>query len=104
MDLTEKNQRRSVGRPYEHIHQSSLDPACNMKVPPITDPRWTEFIQSRRDYPLKCLATRIMYGQAKLLAQRDPAQAIRLAYEYFQKNEALAAQDLQTVFGRGPHG
>jgi hypothetical protein len=75
-----------------------------MKVPPTTDPRWAEFVKGRRDYPLKCLASRIMYGQAKILAQRDPAQAIRLAYEYFQKNEALAAEDLRMVFGQGSNG
>ncbi len=53
---------------------------------------------------MKCLASRIMYGQVKLLAKRDPAQAIRLAHEYFQKNEALAADDLRMVFGPEQHG
>jgi len=69
-----------------------------MKPPPINDPRWGNFVQSEREYPLKCLASRIMYGQVKLIAKRDPDQAIRLAYEYFQKNEALAADDLRLVF------
>lgn len=53
---------------------------------------------------MKCLASRIMYGQVKILAKRDAAQAIRLAYEYFQKNEALAADDLRMVFGPEKHG
>jgi hypothetical protein len=75
-----------------------------MKVPPITDPRWAEFIAGQRNYPLKCLASRIMYGQVKLLAQRDPTQAISLAYEYFQRNQALAAEDLRTIFERGLDG
>ncbi|HEY5956344.1 MAG TPA: hypothetical protein VIV60_07330 [Polyangiaceae bacterium] len=75
-----------------------------MKVPPTSDPRWNDFVQGKNEYTLKCLASRIMYGQAKLLAQRDPGQAIRLAYEYFQKNEALAAEDLTTVFERGSNG
>ncbi len=75
-----------------------------MKVPPTTDPRWNEFVRCERDYPMKCLASRIMYGQVKLLAKRDPAQAIRLAYEYFKKNEALAADDLRMIFGPEPHG
>jgi len=75
-----------------------------MKVPPLTDPHWAVFVQGHREYPLKCLASRIMYGQVKILAQRDPQQAIRLAHEYFLKNETLAAEDLQTVFGGGPNG
>jgi hypothetical protein len=75
-----------------------------MKVPPPTDPRWSDFVQGRTDYQLKCLASRIMYGQVKLLAQRDPGQAIRLAHEYFSKNEMLAAEDLRVVFERGSHG
>jgi hypothetical protein len=39
-----------------------------------------------------------MYGQVRLIAKRDPTQAIRLAYEYFHKNEALAADDLRLIF------
>lgn len=78
--------------------------APEMRVPPTTDPRWNDFVQGRREYPLKCLASRIMYGQVKLVAQRDPAQAIRLAFEYFQKNEALAAEDLLAVFESGKNG
>jgi hypothetical protein len=75
-----------------------------MKVPPATDPRWSEFVLGHRDYPLKCLASRIMYGQVKIVAQRDPNRAIRLAYEYFRKNEVLAADDLRTIFEQAPHG
>lgn len=82
----------------------SANRATDMKVPPTTDPRWNDFVQGRREYPLKCLASRIMYGQVKLVAQRDTAQAIRLAYEYFQKNEALAADDLRVVFELGNNG
>lgn len=74
------------------------------KVPPITDPRWSEFISGRRNYELKCLASRIMYGQVKLLAQRDPPHAVRMAYEYFQRNEALAAEDLRLIFESTSHG
>ena len=70
-----------------------------MKVPPATDPRWAEFVRSERELPLKCLASRIMYGQVKIVARRDPNLAIRLAYEYFLKNEVLAADDLRIVFG-----
>jgi len=70
-----------------------------MKVPPATDPRWNAFVRSERAFPLKCLASRIMYGQVKILARRDPELAIRLAHEYFQKNEVLAAGDLCIVFG-----
>lgn len=40
-----------------------------------------------------------MLGQVRLLAQRDPKRAAQLAYEFFVKNESLAAEDLQTVFG-----
>ncbi len=75
-----------------------------MKVPPLSDPRWTEFVQGQRNYQLKCLASRIMYGQVKLLAHRDPAQAIRLAQEYFAKNETLAADDLRIIFERESNG
>jgi hypothetical protein len=46
-----------------------------------------------------------MYGQARVLAKRDPEQAIQLAYEYFLKNQSLAADDLVAVFGKGAlHG
>lgn len=72
-------------------------------VPPPNDPRWTSFVQGRKDYSLKCLASRIMYGQAKLLAKRDPALAIKLAYEFFLKNESLASEDLRTILGPDPH-
>jgi hypothetical protein len=41
-----------------------------------------------------------MYGQARVLAKRDPEQAIRLAYDYFQRNQGLAAEDLVAVFGK----
>ena len=70
-----------------------------MKVPPATDPRWNAFVRSEREFPLKCLASRIMYGQVKIVARRDPDLAIRLAYEFFQKNHLLAADDLRIVFG-----
>jgi hypothetical protein len=73
-------------------------------LPPPNDPRWTEFVQGRKELQLKCLASRIMYGQARLLAKRDPNQAVRLAYEYFLKNETLAAEDLKLVLGKDPHG
>jgi len=73
-------------------------------VPPLSDPRWAEFVQGRRELPLKCLASRIMYGQAKLLAKRDTAMAVKLAYEYFLKNESLAYDDLQLVLGKEAHG
>jgi len=45
-----------------------------------------------------------MYGQVKIVARRDPELAIRLAYEFFQKNQVLAADDLRTVFGPEQHG
>jgi hypothetical protein len=80
------------GPPLRVLHSA-------MKLPPLTDPCWADFIRGDRDYPFKCLASRIMYGQVKVVGQRDPAHAIRLAYEYFQRNEALAAEDLQIVFG-----
>ncbi len=73
-------------------------------LPPLNDPRWTEFVQGQKDFNLKCLASRIMYGQAKILARRDPAQAVKLAYEYFLKNEALAAEDLKVILGKDHHG
>lgn len=73
-----------------------------MKVPAVIDPRWVDFVQAKRAYPLKCLASRIMYSQVRLVAKRDVPQAIRLAYEYFQKNEKLAAEDLRTIFQQGP--
>ncbi len=60
-------------------------------------------MSGQRDYPLKCLATRIMYGQIKLLARRDPDYAIRLAHDFFLRNETLAAEDLRTVFYGGVH-
>lgn len=72
-----------------------------MKVPAVIDPRWVDFVQGKRAYPLKCLASRIMYSQVRLVAKRDVPQAIRLAYEYFQKNEKLAAEDLRTIFQQG---
>jgi hypothetical protein len=75
-----------------------------MKIPPATDPRWNAFIRSEREFPLKCLASRIMYGQVRIVARRDPDLAIRLACEYFQKNQVLAADDLRTVLGPESHG
>ena len=75
-----------------------------MKVPPATDPRWNAFVRSERAFPLKCLASRIMYGQVKIVARRDPDLAIRLAYEFFEKNQVLAAEDLRIVFGPEQHG
>jgi hypothetical protein len=79
--------------------RTQLDRFSEMKVPPATDPRWNEFVRSEREFQLKCLASRIMHGQVKIVARRDPELAIRLAYEFFQKNQVLAADDLCTVFG-----
>jgi len=73
-------------------------------VPPLSDPRWTDFVTGRHDYQFSCLASRIMYGQVKILARRDPAHAIRMAWDYFHRNEKLAAGDIQAVFGSEPHG
>jgi len=73
-----------------------------MKVPAVIDPRWVDFVKGKRAYPLKCLASRIMYSQVRLVAKRDVIQAVRLAYEYFQKNEKLAADDLRAIFQQGP--
>lgn len=71
-------------------------------VPPPSDPRWSEFVHGRKNFPFKCLASRIMYGQARVLAKRDPDQAVRLAYEYFLKNESLAGDDLRAIFDKEP--
>ncbi len=75
-----------------------------VKVPPASDPRWNEFVTGRRAYQFSCLASRIMYGQVKILAKRDPARAILLAWDYFNRNAKLAAQDIQAVFGSEAHG
>ena len=75
-----------------------------MKLPPITDPRWDNFIKGSSEFQFSCLASRIMYGQVRILARRDPEQAKLMAWDYFQRNEKLAAQDLQAVFGSEAHG
>jgi hypothetical protein len=48
------------------------------------------------------LAARIMFGQVKVLAQRDREQAIRMAHDFFERNAVIAAEDLKTLFERNP--
>jgi len=69
-------------------------------VPPETDPRWVNFVTNTRDYELSCLATRIMHGQVKLIARKDVDMAVRVAREFFIRNELLASEDLRAVMGR----
>ena len=72
-------------------------------VAPKTNPKWKDVVLHPDRYTFKCLATRMLLTRIRLM---DPAtsvakteQAIGTLYDFFVKNEAIAREDLQQIFG-----
>lgn len=70
-------------------------------VPPKDNSVWRIVVDSKTDYHLSELATKMFLTRVRLLTKNDPhkvAEAIDLAYEFFTKNEELLSNDIRKIF------
>ncbi len=72
-------------------------------IAPKTHGKWREVVLHPENYAFKGLATRMLLTRVRLM---DPASsaaktelAINTIYDFFAKNEAIAKEDLQQIFG-----
>lgn len=72
-------------------------------TPPLSHPRWRELVAGQRRFPLQNLAARMLITRLRLrtIRQEEAAivEAIDIAWEFFERNEATTQEDLKAVFG-----
>ena len=72
-------------------------------VPPISDPRWTQFLTKINTSPLNNLVTKMLSTRIRLMnwqqSEARKQEAIAAAYDFFVKNEAILANDVKLIFG-----
>lgn len=73
-------------------------------LPPKTDWKWQRFLDRIGTVEVSNLSTRMLVNRLKLKIAFDPTPAVKAAaldaaYEFFRKNEAAVAHDIQRIFG-----
>lgn len=73
-------------------------------IPPITDPKWQTLISNVESIPVTNLATKFLISRLKLLTTFEKSEAtkqkgIKLAYDFFVKNESIVKDDIKLIFG-----
>jgi|TARA_Y100001960_G_scaffold184897_1_gene193795 hypothetical protein len=71
-------------------------------VPAATNPKWAQLVKGEVSYNYKFLALKIALTryQNKVKFNEAPLNdVIKELVEFFQKNEALLADDIKTIFG-----
>jgi hypothetical protein len=72
-------------------------------VPPVSDPRWTQFLTKINTIPLNNLVTKMLSTRIRLMnweqSEVKKREAIAAAYDFFAKNEAMVANDVKLIFG-----
>ena len=71
-------------------------------VPPVSDPRWTQYLDNLNRVLLKNLVTKLLSTRLRMMnwqqSEEKKQAAIAVAYEFFVKNEAGIADDMQLIF------
>jgi hypothetical protein len=73
-------------------------------IPPITDPKWQTLISNVGSIPVTNLATKFLISRLKLLttfekSEETKQEGIKLAYDFFVKNESIVKDDIKLIFG-----
>jgi len=73
-------------------------------IPSKTDPRWKALISNAESIPVTNLATKFMMSRLKLIttfenSEATKQEAIKLAYDFFVKNESTVKNDIKLIFG-----
>ncbi len=72
-------------------------------LPPKTDPRWKKIAMDPTAVAMTALPSRMLMMRIKQINPgNDPKkleEAIGIAYEFFQKNQNIVAQDIKLLFG-----
>jgi hypothetical protein len=72
-------------------------------IPAKNDPRWTKFLRGLNTIQASNLQTRMMLSRIKLKIGSNPTdetkkEVIASAWEFFTKNQATVADDIQKIF------
>ncbi len=73
-------------------------------VPPSTNAKWKDLVTGKTQYQFNLLGLRILMGRILLSTRTDPSlsnvnQAVEEIRDFFVKNEKIATQDLNKIFG-----
>lgn len=72
-------------------------------TPERTHPRWRELVAGQRRFALQNLAARMLITRLRLRTLRQEEavilEAIDVAWDFFERNEATTQDDLRAVFG-----
>ncbi len=73
-------------------------------IPDANDPHWRDVVTGSRPFEPEMLALQILITRLRMSTRRDAsatnvAQAIGELRAFFQKYEAIAADDLEQIFG-----
>ncbi len=70
-------------------------------LPGKTDPRWKKLVEGPDSYKdkISSLATKVMLSGLKIKAPNHSVdELITIAFEFFEKNEKIVAQDIEAIF------
>jgi hypothetical protein len=70
-------------------------------LPAKTDPRWKKIVEDPDSFKdvISALPTKVMLSGLKIKAANKSAdELITIAYEFFEKNEKIVAQDIESIF------
>jgi hypothetical protein len=72
-------------------------------VPPVSDPRWAQFLTRINTIPLNNLVTKMLSTRIRSMnwqqSEIRKREAIAAAYDFFVKNEVIVANDVKLIFG-----
>lgn len=73
-------------------------------VPASTNTKWKDLVTGKTQYQFNLLGLRILMGRILLSTRTDPSlsnvnQAVEEIRDFFVKNEKIATQDLNKIFG-----
>ncbi len=73
-------------------------------IPPSNNTKWKDLVTGKTQYQFNLLGLRILMGRILLSTRMDPShsnvnQAVEEIRDFFVKNEKIATQDLNKIFG-----
>lgn len=74
-------------------------------IPEKNDSRWKEIVTMGKEFPLNGLATKMLLMRVRTMIKLDPSplkidEAIKITYDFFNKNEETLKSDLEILFGK----
>lgn len=77
-----------------------------MHLPDVSDPRWRELVTGRQRHTLQNLATQMLLTRLRLKTRKGDeatiAEAIQVAWDFFERNPATTSGDIAQIFGSSP--